>query len=327
MKIFVYNYRELDEGEYFSKFAKEFGAEIVYTQYSPRENSVKLAEGSKYISIVTTKINEALLKQFHDIGVEMISSRTVGYDHIDLEAAKRLGIKVCNGSYPPNTVADYTLMLMLMTARKAGLIIERVKQQNFTTPGLQGRNLSRMTVGIMGTGRVGKAVIKRLAGFGCRILAYSRHEDEEVKQYASYVSLEQLYAECDMISLHMPATKDNYHIIHKESIEQMKDKVIIINTARGSLINIQDLITGVKSGKIGGAGLDVLENEAEVFKKDLRGKVMDNSQIAALQELPNVILTPHVAYYTDEAISNMVFSSVKSCYAEEKGLENPWRIV
>ena len=165
MKIFVYNYREFDEAEYFQKFSKEYGVELGISTDAPTLDNAHLAKGYEYVSIITTKIDKALIKKFHEYGVKMISTRTIGYDHVDIAAAKELGIHVSNVSYSPECVADYTVMLMLMSIRKMKRIMQREEINDFSLPGIQGRELPNFTVGVLGTGRIGRAVIRDLSGF------------------------------------------------------------------------------------------------------------------------------------------------------------------
>ena len=182
MKIFVYNYREFDEAEYFEKFSKEYHVELGICKEAPSLENAYLVKGYEYVSIITTKIDRPLLEKFREFGVKMISTRTVGYDHIDLEAARQLGIRVSNVSYSPECVADYTMMLILMSIRKMKRIMQRAEINDFSLPGIQGRELPNFTIGVLGTGRIGQAVIRDLHGFGCKIYAYDKYENEAVKQ-------------------------------------------------------------------------------------------------------------------------------------------------
>ena len=327
MKIFVYSYREFDEAEYFQKFSREYGVEIGFTSEEPTMENVHLAEGCEYLSIITTKVDARLMEQFHKLGVKMISTRTIGYDHVDIAAAERMGMHVSNVSYSPECVADYTIMLMLMSIRRMKRIMQREELNDFSLPGLQGRELPNFTVGVLGTGRIGRAVIRNLSGFGCRIYAYDRYEDDSVKQYAMYADLETIYRECDLITLHMPLLDDNFHMIDSSALSKMKDGVVIINTARGGLIDTKALIEGVESGKISAAGLDVIEDEFGMYYHDRKSDVLSKRDLYILRGFPNVIVTPHMAFYTDQAVSDMVKNSILSCIYHAAGKEDPWAIV
>ncbi len=183
-----------------------------------------------------------------------------------------------------------------------------------------------MTVGVIGTGAIGKNVIKNLTGFNCNILAYDPFINEEVKKYAKYVSLDEILSQSDILTLHIPATKDTYHLIRKETINKMKDGVIIINTARGSIIDTADLIEALESGKISACALDVIENELGLYYNDYKYKTIKNHYLSILKEMPNVLLTPHMAFYTKQAVSDMVENSLLSIVTSKKGKENKFRI-
>ena len=326
MKILAYSHRN-DETEYFKEFSKKYNVEVVLTEKEPSMESAELAKDFDCISIITTIVDAELVEKFHELGVKFISTRTIGYDHIDLQEAKKLGVNVGNATYSPNSVADYTIMMMLMATRKMKLIMERSNTQDYSLIGVQGKELPNLTIGVIGTGRIGRTVIKHLSGFGCEILAHDIYEQEEVKSYGKYVELEYLFENSDIITLHMPATDDNYHMINKQSLNKMKDGIFIINTARGSLINTDDFIEAIENGKIGGAALDVIEHEAGLYYNDLKGEILSNKDLAILKSFPNVIVTPHTAFYTNQAVSDMVENSIKSCILFEENKDNPWQVI
>lgn len=327
MKLFVYSYREFDEAEFFQKFAEEYHVELGICHDAPTMENAYLAEGYPYVSIITTKIDEELMNRFHALGVKMISTRTIGYDHIDLEAARKCGISVGNVTYSPECVADYTVMLMLMSIRKMKRIMQREEINDFSLPGIQGKEMPNFTVGVLGTGRIGRAVIRDISGFGCKIYAYDQYENDEVKKYAQYVSLDKIYEKCDMITLHMPLTEENMHLIDAEAIQKMQDGVVLINTARGGLIDTKALIDGLESGKIGAAGLDVIEDEFGMYYFDRKSDILSKRDLYILRGFPNVIVTPHMAFYTDQAVSDMVKHSIESCMLHEAGKEDPCRVI
>ena len=327
MKIFVYNYREFDEADYFQKFSEEYGVELGICTDAPTLENAHLAEGYEYVSIITSKIDGELMEIFHRLGVKMVSTRTIGYDHVDIETAKRLGIHVSNVTYSPECVADYTVMLILMSIRKMKRIMQRAEVNDFSLPGIQGRELPNFTVGVLGTGRIGRAVIRDLSGFGCRILAYDKYENEAVKEYAQYADLDTIYRECGLITLHMPLLDDNFHLIDKEAIGKMKDGVVIVNTARGGLIDTKALIEGIERGKVGAAGLDVIEDEFGMYYYDRKSDVLSKRDLYILRGFPNVVVTPHMAFYTDQAVSDMVRHSIESCILHAQGKEDPWTVV
>lgn len=326
MKIAAYNYRP-DELGFFRKFAEKFGAELVLEKRIPSEETLAAAKGCSCISVITSPLNAALLRRFYDAGVRFISTRSIGYDHIDVKAAREMGMHIGNVSYAPDSVADYTVMMILMATRRIKSIMLRGAAQNFSLAGGQGTVLRNLTVGIIGTGRIGRVVAQRLSAFGCRIVAYDLYQSGELKRYGEYVPLDRLFAESDVITMHMPATKDNYHMINRETLASMKDGVFLVNTARGSLIDTGAFLDAVESGKIGGAALDVVENEAGLYYNNLENRQLGNRELAVLKSYPNVIVTPHTAFYTDQAVSDMVEHSLESCVLFEKGENNPWQVV
>lgn len=327
MKIFVYNYREFDEAVFFQEFSKEYQVELGICRDDPCLENAHLAEGSEYISIITTKIDEELMAKFREMGVKMISTRTIGYDHIDLVAAKKYGMKVSNVSYTPECVADYTVMLMLMAIRKMKRIMQREEINDFSLPGIQGREMHNLTVGVIGTGRIGQAVLRDLNGFGCKLYVYDLYHNENAAKYAEYVDLDTLYKSCDMITLHMPLSSENFHMIDAEAIGKMKDGAVLINTARGGLIDTKALIDALESEKIGAAAMDVIEDEFGMYYYDRKSDILSKRDLYILRGFPNVIVTPHMAFYTDQAVSDMVKHSIESCCMNEAGEQNPWEIV
>ncbi|XOQ43431.1 MAG: Phenyllactate dehydrogenase [Clostridium sp.] len=327
MKITVYTCRP-DEAVYLDEFRQKYGVELVATPEPPSAENVNLAQGNECISILTLlPMDEKLLKIYHDAGVQFVSTRSIGYDHIDVKAAQKLGMHVGNVSYSPNSVADYTVMMMLMAIRKVKSILLRSANQDYTLRGVKGLEMHNLTVGVIGTGRIGRTVLQNLTGFGCRLLAYDLYPNDSVRKIAEYVPLEELLRQSDIITLHMPATEENFHMINRDTLAQMKDGVIIINTARGSLIDTEDFIDAVESGKIGAAALDVIENETGLYYKDLKGEVLKNRYLAILKAYPNVLVTPHMAFYTNQAVKDMVENSIKSCILFARKEKNPWQIV
>lgn len=326
MKLIAYDCRP-DELTYFKKFAQKYNVDLILSKEDPVAENVSAAQGCTCISMITTPMTRGLLQKYYDIGVRYISTRSIGYDHIDMKAAREIGMHIGNVSYTPNSVADYTLMLALMVTRKIKQIVLRSEAQDFSLSGVQGAELHNLTVGVIGTGRIGRLVAQRFAAFGCRVAAYDLHENKELGGTVEYMPLASLLAESDLITLHMPATKDNYHMINAAAIASMKDGVYIINTARGSLVDTQALLDGVESGKVGGAALDVIENETGLYYNNLKNEVLTNRERAVLKSYPNVIVLPHTAFYTDQAVSDMVEHSIESCLLFTQGKKNPWEIV
>lgn len=324
--MMVYNLREFDEREYFTAYSNQYGLEIMSTYESPTIENAVLADGCRYVNVITTPIDRALLEKFRNQGTEYLVTRTIGYDHIDVSAAKELGIKIANTPYGPDGVAEYTIMLMLMCIRNVKSISRRFAAQDYTLKGLIGGELSGMTVGIIGTGRIGTRLAQMLSGFGCRIIANSPHPNEKAAEFAEYMPLDRLYSEADIITLHAPASDDTKYMVNAESFAKMKDGAVIINTARGALIDSSALIDALDSGKISAAGLDVVEEESELFYYDRRGDVLKNKNMYLLSSYPNVIITHHMAFYSKQAVETMVRDSLRGTCCDIAGTSNPWLI-
>lgn len=326
MKFCAYSCRK-DELKYFKKFENKYNCELDICKEAPDLDNADRAAGCECVSVLTAPIKSELISKFKDIGVKFISTRSIGYDHIDLNAAKKLGMHIGNVNYSTDSVADYTVMMILMAIRKFKAIVMNGIVQDFSLKGVQGKVLKNLTVGVIGTGRIGRTVIQRLSAFGCRILAYDLYKNDEVTKYAEYTDLDKLFLNSDVITLHMPATKENHHIINHASISKMKDGVIIVNTARGSLIDTNDLVDAIEQKKIGGAAFDVIENEEDLYYYDLRNEILKNRNLEILKSYSNVIITPHTAFYTDQVVSDMVEHSILSCSLFAQNKENPWQII
>ena len=289
-------------------------------------DNLDLAKGYDVVNVITTVFDQPMLKKLHDMGVKCIATRTIGYDHIDVDYAKSLGMGVIHISYSPNSVADYAIMMMLMGLRRMPHIMERASIQDYTLKGKIGRELPDCTVGVIGTGRIGRTVIRHLSGFGCKMLAYDLYENEEVKQYAEYTDLDTLLKNSDVITLHAPATDDNYHMIDAAAIEKMKQDVVIINCARGALMDTDALIDGIESGKVGFAGLDVVEHESGLYYFNRMGEPLHNPKLAILRSYSNVLVSPHTAFYTEEAVANMAENSIIGAMKYMNGEDTPYLV-
>lgn len=327
MKVAVYNMRPFDEKKWFDKFSRELGLTLVPCADAPNLENAALTKGCSCVDIITSPVDRELVQAFAANGVKYLVTRTIGYDHVDLEAAREFGIHVGNAPYGPNGVADYTVMLLLMSIRRMKRILQRTELQDYTLNGIQGKELKDLTVGVIGTGRIGRTVISNLSGFGCRILAYDLYENEEVRQRADYVSLEEIWAQADVITLHTPLTEQNHHLINADTLARMKDGVVLINTARGGLIDSQALIAAIESGKVGAAGLDVVENEFGLYYYDHKNDILENRELALLRSFPNVTVSHHMAFYTDNEVKTVVRDSLTGCKLFMEGKKNPWEVI
>ena len=241
--------------------------------------------------------------------MKYVSTRSVGYNHIDLRCAERAGIAVENVAYSSDSVADYTLMLMLMLVRHAKSTISRAQIHDYRLNDVRDKELRDMTVGVVGTGHIGTAVMNRLQGFGCRVLAYDRCHKTSVQ----YVTLDELLQESDMVTLHTPHNPDTYRLLNRRRVEQMRRGAFIINTARGSVLDTEALLSALEAGLLGGAALDVLEGEEGVFYFDHSEAPLENQLLVRLQRLPNVLITPHTAFYTEHALTDIVENTLLNC--------------
>ncbi|MGX7671148.1 D-lactate dehydrogenase VanH [Plantactinospora sp. DSM 117369] len=307
---------EQDEAVLFREMAPRFGVVSTITEAAVSEANIELAFGNRCISVGhKTQITNSTLLALGRVGVRYISTRSIGYNHIDVEYAESVGISVENVAYSPDSVADYTLMLMLMAVRNAKSIIRRADVHDYRLNDVRGRELRDLTIGVIGTGRIGAAVMERLRGFGCRILAYDSHP----KTSANYVPLNELLQLSDIVTLHTPLNPDTHHLLNRQRIEQMKRGAFIINTGRGSLLDTEALIPALESGGLAGAALDVLEGEEGIFYADCRNRGVESELLLRLQELSNVLISPHTAYYTDHALSDTVENSIINCLKFESG--------
>jgi len=253
-------------------------------------------------------------------GTKLIALRCAGFNNIDLAVAKELGITVVRvPAYSPYAVAEHTVGLILTLNRKFHRAYARVREGNFSLDGLLGFDLHDRTVGIIGTGRIGAITAQILHGFGCQILAYDKYPNPDCKAIALYVDLPELFNKSDIISLHCPLTPETHHLINAEAIAQMKQNVMLINTSRGALIDTEAVITGLKSGKVGYLGLDVYEQEADLFFEDLSNTVIQDDVFERLLTFPNVVITGHQAFFTEDALRNIAETTLTNISDFERG--------
>ena len=288
---------------YFDALKDDFGIEIEYfeSKLSPRT-----AVMAKNVKAVVAFVNDDVCKETIDVlkenGVEIIAMRCAGYNNVDLAAAKDVMTVVRVPEYSPHAVAEHTLALLLTLVRKTHKAYIRTRDFNFSLSGFVGFDLYGKTLGAIGTGKIGKAFIDICKGMGMNVIAYDPFPSQG---FIEYVSLEELFQRSDVISLHCPLTNETYHMINDYSIKLMKEKVYILNTSRGALIDTESLIDGIRSGKIGGAGLDVYEEESEFFYEDLSESILKDDLLSRLIMMPNVLITSHQAFLTHEALKKI----------------------
>ncbi|QFG26948.1 D-isomer specific 2-hydroxyacid dehydrogenase family protein [Actinomadura sp. WMMB 499] len=305
-----------DEAATFRDMAARLGVSPTIVEAAVCETNAELARGDRCISVShKTQITNATLLALGRVGVEYISTRSIGCDHIDLKYAERVGISVGNVAYSPDSVGDYTLMLILMAVRDAKSTIRNSDAHDYRLSETRGKELRDLTVGVIGTGRIGTAVIHRLQGFGCRVLAHDRRP----RTCAPHVPLDALVAQSDIVTLHTPLTADTHHLLDRRRIARMKPGAYVVNTGRGPLLDTEALLSALESGRLGGAALDVLEGEEGIFYADHRNRHIENKVLVRLQRLPNVLISPHSAYYTERALSDTVENSLINCVNFERG--------
>jgi D-specific alpha-keto acid dehydrogenase len=299
-----------DEAALFREMAPRLGVVPTVTEAPVCEGNIGLALGNRCISIGhKTQVTSSTLRALANAGVTYISTRSVGYNHIDVNYAESVGISVETVAYSPDSVADYTLMLMLMAVRHAKSVIRRADVHDYRLNDVRGRELRDLTIGVIGTGRIGGAVMDRLRGFGCRTLAY----DTRPERTAEYVPLGALLEQSDIVTLHTPLTAQTHHLLDRRRIERMRHGAVIVNTGRGGLLDTEALVCALESGRLGGAALDVLEGEEGIFYADCSDKPIESQLLLRLHELPNVLISPHTAYYTDHALRDTVEHSLANC--------------
>lgn len=315
MKVAFFDSKNYDI-ESFQKF-KTKGLEFKFFETKLTPDTVELARGYNAVCVfVNDVVNKEVIEKLVSFKVQLIALRCAGYNNVDIKAAQGKIKVVRVPAYSPNAVAEHTMALLLTSIRRIHKAYIRIKDFNFSLSGLTGFDLCGKTIGVIGTGKIGKEFIDICNGFKMNVLAYDIAQNKDVK--AKYTDLNTLFEKSDIISLHCPLTPQTQYIINKKSIEKMKKGVVIINTSRGALINADDLLEGIKSRKIGAACLDVYEEEAGVFFNDFSGHIIDDDTLARLITMPNVILTSHQAFLTTEALNNIAETTINNILDIEK---------
>lgn len=300
---------------YFDELKGQYGIDIEYFESKLSPRTAVMAKGAKaVIAFVNDDISRETISVLKENGTEIIAMRCAGYNNVDLAAAKDIMPVVRVPEYSPHAVAEHTLALLLTLVRKTHKAYIRTRDSNFSLNGFVGFDLHGKTLGVIGTGKIGMAFIEICRGLGMKIIAYDPYPSQG---FLEYVPLEELFARSDVISLHCPLTSETYHIINGYSLKMMKNKVYILNTSRGALIDTEALIDGIKNGKVGGAGLDVYEEESEFFYEDLSESILKDDTLSRLIMMPNVLITSHQAFLTHEAlrrIAEITLSNLQSFF-------------
>lgn len=318
-KIAFFDTKPYDR-EFFDQANRHFKFEIKYFEPHLTIDTAVLAKGYPAVCVfvndkITADVVEALVEQ----GVKLVALRCAGYNNIDLKAARGKLTVVRVPSYSPTAVAEHAVGMMLSLNRKIHRAYLRIRENNFSIVGLMGFDMQGKKAGVVGCGQIGQVVVRILKGFGMDVLGYDIDWAQVEKAGARFVDLKTLYKESDIITLHCPLTPENFHMINARSIDQMKNGVMLINTGRGALINTQELIAGLKSEKIGAAGLDVYEEESRYFYEDFSLSFIPDDLLARLQTFPNVLITAHQAFFTKEAVSNIAETTLQSICAFQEG--------
>lgn len=289
------------------------------------EATVQQAAGCTVACIFTKdKADAPILRQLHGLGIKYLALRSAGFNHVDLNAAKELGLKVARvPAYSPHAIAEHAVALMLALNRQLITAHNRIADNNFSLDGLTGFDMWGKTAGIIGTGKTGRAIAGILHGMGCTLLAHDIAADENLKQRYGvvYTDMDTLCAQCDILTLHVPLTKDTHHLINKDRIDLMKPGVMLINTARGALVDTRQVITALKNGRIGYFGMDVYEDE-QLYFEDHSGELLQDDILARLITIKNVLITGHQAFLTETALQNIADTTMRNIDCFEQGITN-----
>lgn len=312
MKVAVFSTKSYDRNS-LDGANTEHGHELVYYDARLSAATAPLARGSEAVcAFVNDELNATVLDELHRGGVRLVALRCAGYNNVDMEAAARHGLVVARvPAYSPHAVAEHTVALILSLNRRIYRAYNRVREGNFALDGLLGFDLHGRTVGVVGTGQIGLEVARIMRGFGCQVLAHDLKPNPDCEALQiEYVSLTELFARADVVTLHCPLTPSTRHLINTKALSTMKPGVMIINTGRGSLVDTEAVITGLKSGQIGYLGLDVYEEEADLFFEDHSGHVIHDDVFARLLTFPNVLISGHQAFFTREALQGIAATTL-----------------
>jgi D-lactate dehydrogenase len=321
MKIAFFSTKSYDR-ESFEKYNNQ-GYQLAFYKAQLNDQTVNLTSGYQAICVfVNDRVNATIIKKLHKNGVQIIALRCAGFNNVDLQAAAAVGIKVVRvPAYSPMAVAEHAVALIMTLNRKTHKAYNRVREGNFAADRLTGFNLYGKTVGVIGTGKIGEAFCQIMLGFGCKVLAYDIYENEKLKlQGIEYLPLEKILKQSDIVSLHCPLNDHTHHMMNKTTFSKMKKGAMLINTSRGGLVDTKAVIKALKKGKIGYLGIDVYEEEEELFFQDLSEQIITDDQIMRLMAFPNVLVTAHQGFLTNEALENIATITLENITNFEKGI-------
>jgi len=320
VKIAMFSTKSYDR-TYFERANRAHGHEITYLEPRLLPETAPLAAGHDAVcAFVNDELSADVLRSLKEHGVELLALRSAGFNHLDLEAADELGLTVARvPAYSPHAVAEHAVALILGLNRKLFRAYNRVRDGNFSLEGLLGFDLHGRTVGVIGTGRIGQIFAGIMRGFGCEVLGYDPYPNPDAEKILTYVSLDELFTRSHVISLHCPLTPETHDLIDAEAVARMRDGVMLINTSRGRLVDTSAVIDGLKSGRIGHLGLDVYEEEEALFFQDLSGQVIQDDVFSRLLTFPNVLVTGHQGFFTQEAVTNIAETTLANVTAFATG--------
>jgi len=325
MKILFYDTKSYDKDSFQETLKRFPNISIEYTKSDLDPRTAALAEGFDAVcAFVSSDAGTQTLTILHNKGVSLLLMRCAGYNNVDLETAKKYGIRVMRvPGYSPEAVAEHAMALALASNRRLYKAYNKVRENDFSLSGLMGFNFYQKTAGIIGTGKIGAAMCRICRGFGMKVIAYDVYENPSLKDFVEYVSLEKLLSDSDVISLHCPLMDSTYHIINIDTIRQMKDGVILVNTSRGALVKTNDLIEGIRMHKFAGVGLDVYEEETNNVFEDRSDEILEHSTTARLLSFPNVMITSHQGFFTREALSAIAETTLQNAMDYKAGKDSP----
>jgi len=313
IKVAMFDVKKYDSNSFNNELKKYKDISITYFDTGLNKETAKLAEGYDVVCVfVNDEVNKEVIDILYSYKVKLIALRCAGYNNVDIKHCFNKIHVVRVPSYSPNAVAEHAFAMLLTLNRRIHKAYIRSRDFNFSLENLEGFDLNNKTIGVIGTGKIGKVLIKIAKGFNMNVIAYDKYPDKELE--VKYVSLEEIYKNSDIISLHCPLTNENHHMINKDSFKLMKDGVYIINTSRGALINSSDLLEAIKDKKVGGAALDVYEEESDIFFNDNSFHILKDDVLARLISMPNVIVTSHQAFLTKEALSNIANTTLENIH-------------
>lgn len=320
MRILFYDTKSYDKESFENKRKEYPDIQIDYLKSELAPSTAKLAKGYDAIcAFVSSDVGTQTIEALHACGVKLILMRCAGFNNVDIDKAKECGIKVLRvPGYSPEAVAEHAMALALVANRRIHKAYVRVRENDFSLGGMLGFNFYQKTAGIVGTGKIGAAMARICHGFGMKVIAYDLYQNPSL-DFVTYVSLDELLAQSDLISLHCPLMDETYHLINKETIQKMKDGVILVNTSRGGLVKTDDLIEGIRARKFFAVGLDVYEEEKKNVFEDRSDDIMESSVTARLLSFPNVMITSHQGFFTQEALEAISETTLNNAVAFEKG--------